>query len=389
VSKYARGVRVLACVLAAAVVFVPSAGATPRGLKLLVRDGPRLALVYLDRVVPFTQPLTPTGGALAFSGDGRLISIGGTIVGRAHLPTKTLVWAPTGERAAYTTTQGAVVLWTPAGRRTIEPNGWATPFFGSLTLAWSEDGTLAVSRGSSLWSWRDGVVRELVHSAPADTSTGGPAVALPVAWAGDQVLWWDWPGSGSVASDGVSLYEGDRKLGTMLMYRDWLAVCGTHVAFSAGHDRESMDDKTVLLDGRDVSRDSRRSWASLACGPGGRLVASASRNLVPTFTNQTHRAIWQLLPVRRQLTRPPWGWSDEEPQVFPNGAILFVRSRASARKLGTNEWLDVQKGRVMLLEHGTLRQVAEIGFRQRDDVYTYPVQYYGHYDWTQFLAVSP
>jgi hypothetical protein len=184
------------------------------------------------------------------------------------------------------------------------------------------------------------------------------------------------------------LYEGTRKLGTMLMYRDWLAVCGTHVAFSAGRDRESMDDKTVMLDGRDVSRDPKHSWAGLACA-GGRLVASASRNLVPTATYETHRAIWQLLPAWKQLTQPPWGWSDEDPHLFPDGSLLFVRSRARSRRNGTDRWIDTQQGKVMLLSQGRLRQVGTIGFRQPSDVYTYPVQFYGHYDWSQLLAVWP
>ena len=382
--------RVLACAAAVSVVLVPSATATPAGLKLLERDGNKLALAYLDRVTPFVQPLTAPPGTLGFSGDGRLISIGGTIVGRTRLPTKSLVWAPTGERAAYTTTQGAVVLWTPSGKRKIEPNGWATRYFGLLALAWSSDGrTLAISRGASLWSWRGGVAREVIRSAPAFPGTGGPAIALPVAWAGDRILWWDWPGSGSVAADGVSLYEGTQKLGTMLMYHDWLAACGTHVAFSAGRDRESMDDKHVLLDGRDVSRDPRRSWASLACRPNGRLVASASRNLVPNVTYETHRSIWQLLPTRKQLTRPPWGWSDEDPHLFGDGSLLFVRTRARSHKTGTDTWIDTQHGRVMLLSHGRLRQIGAIGFTQPSDAYTYPVQYYGHYDWAQNLAVAP
>ena len=56
---------------------------------------------------------------------------------------------------------------------------------------------------------------------------------------------------------------------------------------------------------------------------------------------------------------------------------------------GPGAWTDTQRGRVMLLEHGTLRQIAQIGFTQPDTVYTYPVQFYGHYDWTQFLAVAP
>jgi hypothetical protein len=174
----------------------------------------------------------------------------------------------------------------------------------------------------------------------------------------------------------------------MLMYRDWVAVCGSHLAFAAGTDRESMDDKTIVFDGRDVSRDRRHSWASPSCTADGRLVASASRNLIPTLTNETHRAIWQLLPTRRQLTWPPWGWSDEDPHLFGNGAVLFVRTRTNARKGADGRWIDTQKGRVMLLERGKLRLVATIGFTQPENVFTYPVQYYGHYDWAQLLATA-
>src|SRR3954451_10393356 len=106
--KYARDVRVLACVLLAALcLFVPAAAATPAGLKLLLRDGGKLSLLYADRATPFEQPLgTAPWRQLAFSGDGRLVSVGGTVVGRVKLPTERLVWAPTGERAAYTTTEG-------------------------------------------------------------------------------------------------------------------------------------------------------------------------------------------------------------------------------------------------------------------------------------------
>ena len=382
--------RAAALALAVLVLAVPAAAATPPGLKLLVRDGSRLAVVYLDRPAPFVQPLLhPRPGLLAFSGDGRLISIGGTIVGRARLPTRWLAWAPTGERAAYVTTQGGVVEWTPAGLRRLEPNGWGAQWWWSPSVAWSRDGALAVARGSSIWVLRRGTARRVVGPVAPNCCTGGPDIPVPFAWSGDRVLWWDWPGSGSVAADGVSLYAGTRRLGITLMYPDYAAVCGSHLAFAEGVDRESTDNKKIVFDGRDVSLDPKRSWASPSCTPAGRLVASASRNLIPRLTSETHRALWQLLPARRQLTRPPWGWSDEEPHLFPDGTVLFVRSRTTSRKGPTGGWIDTQEGRVMLLDHGKLRQVAEIGFRQPDDVYTYPVEYYGHYDWSQLLAVSP
>jgi hypothetical protein len=383
-------VRAFALALGLFVFAMPAAAATPPGLKLLVRDGEQLGLLYLDRPAPFTQPLRRAPyRPLAFSGDGRLISIGGTIVGRARLPTRSLVWAPTGERAAYITTEGGVVVWTPSGTRTIEPKGWgAQPFFGALGLAWARDGALAISRKRSIWVWRAGSAREVVGPVPEHPGYGGPDIPLPFAWSGERVLWFDWPGSGSVASDGVSLYAGDQRLGTTLMYSDYVAVCGTHIAFAQGRDRYSTDGKTLVFDGRDVSRDSLRSWTEPSCTLDGRLVAAASRNVVPHRTTETHRAIWQLLPTRRQLTQPPWGWSDESPHLFADGSLLFVRSRITTKRHGTT-WRDTQKGRVMLLAHGKLRRVAEIGFGEDEPQDTYLIPYYGHYDWSSFLAVWP
>jgi hypothetical protein len=384
-------VRVLACVLAAIVVLTPSAAAVPAGLKLLARDGNALSLVYVDRATPSTQPLTAGPyRQIAFSGDGRLTSIGGTIVGRVKLPTPTLTWAPTGERAAYTTTQGAVVLWTPDGKRKIEPNGWATRYFGPLTLAWSSDGTsLAISRGASLWSWRAGAVREVVRSAPAFPGTGGPAIALPAGWTGHRILWWDWPGSGSVASDGVALYANGTRLGTTLMYRDYVASCGSHLAFAAGRDRTSTHGKSIVFDGRDASHDPTRSWVSPTCTAAGRLIASAGLDLgICCQRAKEFRSLWQLLPTRRRLTHPPAGWSDEEPHVFANGDVLFVRARLTTAK-SDNTYLDTLRGNVMLLSHGKVRRVAEIGYHDLDESKLFMGPYYDHYDFSQLLAVRP
>lgn len=361
--------RVLALALVAATL--------PHGPALLVRQGNHVTLIGKQTVA--AGPLRP----LAFSGDGRFFSIGGWIVGQAKLPTRTLTWAPTGERAAYVTTEGGVVEWTPYGIHRLEPNGWGADW----SVAWSASGALAVSRHNELWVLEGGHARRVVGPLPPNTGTGGPDIAVPFAWSGDHVLWWDWPGSGSVAADGVSLYEDGAKLGTTLMYADYTAACGTHVAFTQGGDRYSTDGKSIVFDGRTVAKDRRWSWVEPACTPAGRLVAARSRNIVPQRTNETHRSIWQLLPTRKQLTRPPWGWSDEDPRLLPNGDLLFVRSRwTSVGK--PYDWTDVATGRVMVLAHGKLSQVATIGFELpylKDTV----TQYYGHYDWSDFLAVRP
>jgi hypothetical protein len=373
-------VRVFALALAAAVLIVPSATATPQGLKLLVRDGNRLALVYLDRITPFRQPLHPEPyRSLAFSGDGRLASIGGTIIGRAKLPTQTLAWAPTGERAAYTTTEGAVVVWTPTGTRQIEPKGWGAGRF-LPALAWSRGGALAITRGTSIWVWRDGASRQLIGPVP------NHGIPVPLAWQGAHLLWWVWPDSGSIAADGVTLHEDSRVLGTTLTYHDYSTVCGKHVAFVQGGNRYSTSGKALMFDDRIVARDPAHSWVSPSCTADGRLVAAASRNIVPPLTTETHRAIWQLLPTRKQLTRPPWGWSDEDPHLFQNGELLFVRSRITSKRDG-NTWRDTAKGHVMVLSHGRLQQVAEIGYLQDESKGVYLGPYYGHYDWSYFVAV--
>lgn len=375
--------RVLACVLAVVFLLVPSAAATPNGLKLLLRDGGRLSLLYVDRPTPFAQPLTAAPWRpLAFSGDGRLISVGGRIVGRRTFPTRQLVWAPTGERAAFTTTDGAVVVWTPTGTRRIEPKGWGAGRY-LPALAWSRDGALAVTRGRELWVWRAGEAHRI--AGPVE------GVPVPASWTSDgHVLWWEWPDSGSIAADGVALYEDAARIGSTLMYPDYVAACGTHVAFASGGDRSSSHGKSIVFDGQDISRDTKMSWVSPSCTADGRtVVAAAGRDLgICCVKQREFRSIWQLIPTRRRLTHAPAGWTDEVPRVFENGDVLFVRTRLSAKRSG-NTWLDTERGRVMLLSHGTLRQVATIGYRNLDEQKLFIGPYYDHYDFSQLLAVAP
>jgi hypothetical protein len=314
---------------------------------------------------------------LALSGDGRLVSVGGRIIGHADLPTRTLTWAPTGERAAYVTTQGGVMEWTPRGLKRLEPNGWGADW----GLAWSSSGALAVSRHNELWVIEGGAAHRVVGPLPPNLGTGGPDIAIPFAWSGSHVLWWDWPGSGSVAADGVSLFEDGAKLGSTLMYADYTAACGTHVAFTQGGDRYSTDGKSLVFDGETVAKDKRWSWSEPACTAGGRLVAARSLNIVPRLTNETHRSLWQLLPTRKQLTSPPWGWSDEDPRLLPDGDLLFVRTRFHGGKSN-----DTQVGRVMLLRKGKLVQLTTLSYTQNFMTDPY-AEYYGHYDWSSFLAV--
>lgn len=315
-------------------------------------------------------------GAVRWSGDGKLLSVGGRVVGGAKVsPGLELTWAPTGETAAYVTKHGGVILWTPrAGRRRILPDGW-----GATDLAWGPGGRLAIGRAvcrgacgkpthTEVWIWRSGSARRLLGPLGDDSSP------QPFAWSDDRVVWWRWPDSGSLAADGVALYaDTDRLAPKVLQYPDYVAVCGRHLAVAAGGDRYAMHGKRILFDDRDVSRDRSRSWVSPSCTPEGKLVAAASANTTPPRIGAEHRAIWQLLPTRRQLTHPPRGRTDEFPRLLPDGSILFVRTRSVSKRF---ELYGV--GTIELLRKG---RMSALGITRADN-------WYGHYAWPDVVAVA-
>jgi len=307
-------------------------------------------------------------GPVGLSGDGKLVSVGGRIVGGPTLPTARPVWAPSGETAAYQTRAGAVFTWSPAtGRRLVVAASW-----GATSFAWGRDGTLALGRAvchvpcgvplhEEVWIRRAGSLRRVAGPLSGEQR---PMVA---AVAGDgRALWWSWV-STSTAADGTGLYANRAHVADTLAYPDYVSVCGSHLALSVGHDRYAMHAKRILFDGRDVSRDPSRSWVSPSCN-GRTLVAAASVDTTPPRIGREHRSIWQLLPTRRRLTTPPTGFTDEFPRLLRDGSVLFVRTRSGGR------------GTVELLRGGKLTALGAAG----------PVaNYYGHYDWPDRVAVSP
>jgi hypothetical protein len=326
----------------------------------------------------------PRTGVPQWSGDGRLLSFGGYVVARhLQLPTAELVWAPVGERAAYVT-DGGVHIWTPRSDVAVVPDGW-----GATTVAWSGAGSLALGRAvcrgacgaptqTGIWAWRNGTLQKLF-----DTNGGRPQ---PFAWHLGRVLWWNWPNSGSIAADGVGVYENERRIATALMYRDYVAVCGRHLAIAGGGDRYAMHRKRILFDGRDVSHDATRSWVSPACTRGGALVAAASANAVPSRIGREHRSVWELLPQRRQLTRPPAGWTDESPHLLADGAVLFLRTRQVPFSRN-GEWWTTTRARLQLLRSGRLTVLQQFRFSGPDSSGDW-LNYYGHYDWGSRVAIS-
>lgn len=324
-------------------------------------------------------------GPVRWSGDGRLLSSGAKIAGGPTLPA-TPVWAPRGETAAWVTKNGGVQTWTPRGgiRKVIE-SGW-----GARAVAW-DGSSLAIGRSicnlcnrprhHEVWTWTNGRLRLLVR-LPNDGGMPMPFASEPEG----RVLWWLWPYSGSIASDGVAVYANAQKVSVMLMYPDWVASCGDTVALAVGVDRNSVHGKSIALDGRDVSKDSSRSWASPSCSPDGRtLVATASRNTTADLQEREHRAVWQLLPVRRQLTRPPAGWTDEAPTVLADGSILFVRTRQTSGKVN-GQWIEHDHGTLELLRGGKLSPLADLSY-SANELSNGFLQYFGHYMWPQRVAV--
>jgi hypothetical protein len=211
---------------------------------------------------------------------------------------------------------------------------------------------------------------------------------MPVGWdAHGRVLWWLWPDSGSIAADGVALYADDTRIAHMLMYADWIAQCGPRLVLAVGGDRNSMHGKSIVLGGRDVSRDRSRSWISPSCSADGSvLVASARPDNQQGPWGREHRALWQVLPTRRQLTHPPAGWTDENPHVLADGSVLFIRTHLTSRKRH-GKWLATDHGRLELLRGGRLSTLANVTYTA-DELSPAFLMYYGYYGWPMRLAVS-
>jgi hypothetical protein len=367
--KYAREVRAAVFALVPIVLATPASGATRPAARIafLDRGTLRLADPAIGKSLVVARHVT---GAVGLSGDGRFVSVGGRIVAGPTLPTARLVWAPTGETAAYQTRAGAVFTWSPAfGRRLVVAASW-----GATSFAWGRGGALALGRAvchapcgvplhEEVWVRRAGSLRRV-----AGPLSGEQRPLVAAVGADGRALWWSLV-SASTAADGTGLYANRAHLADTLAYPDYVSVCGSHLAVAAGHDRYAMHGKRILLDGRDVSRDSSRSWVSPACSSDGTtLVATASANTTPPRIGHEHRSIWQLLPTRRRLTTPPAGLSDELPRLLRDGSVLFMRTGNGGR------------GTVELLRGGKLIALGSAGPA---------ANYYGHYDWPDRVAVSP
>ena len=375
-----------AAAVALTALMVPAGAANGPSLRVALVQGGDLVVVDLATGAKNVTLRHSGAGPLHWSADRRRVSSAGRIAGGPTLSTSDIAWAPSGETAAYVTRRKGVSLWSPHGSRRLEPDGW-----GATSLAWSTDGRLAIGRTlyrgnprhEEIWIW-NGRALSLAFSF----GTGGPE-PYPVTWQGNKVVWWDYPDSASIAADGVSLYVNQTKVGATLMYRDFVSSCGRRLAFAEGGDRFATHGKRIVVGGRDRSRDSSRSWVSPACNAGGTLlVAAAGRNWEEDRFGREHRAIWELLPIRRQLTHPPVGWTDESPQVLADGSILFVRTRQTSRKVGGKYYV-TEHAELERLSNRTLKPVANMGYTANVLSALGYANYYGHYGWPSLIAVAP
>lgn len=363
------------------------ANAQPGGAKVaFVHGGKLIVLDVASRAQDVVMANAPLG-PVAWSGDGKLVSDGGRIAGGPTLPATRLAWAPTGETTAYIAPSGAVVAWTPRGSKTIVGRTW-----GARSLAWGPNNELALGRKQSprgkpfahqeVWIWHAGTLRRVAGPIAKDTT---PIVE---GFAPDgRVLWWsDEYDSASIAADGLTLYANRTPLATTLVWSDFVAICGTHLAYAAGEDRYTTHGKSIVFDGKDVSKDTTRSWVSPSCNANGMLVAAAGRNWEESRIGKgEHRAIWQLVASRKQLTRPPVGWTDEDPTVLADGSVLFVRTHQTTGT-ANGQFTSTEHASLDLYANGAVTTLAPLTVTESDSG-TWESNYYGHYGWPSLVAV--
>jgi hypothetical protein len=205
------------------------------------------------------------------------------------------------------------------------------------------------------------------------------------------VFWLRSGRSNSIAADGLPLQVkrlaagvvGRRIVDASLLHQDYVAWCGGNLLVVAGGGRYATKGKHVRIatpptwESRDLSRDATRSWVSPTCSPDRRWIAAAAGpNRIEARFGQESRSIWRLFTgrsMRRQITFPPAGRSDEAPRWSRDGRyVLFVRSgptRDDATALGSIYLTPAGGGKAI----GPFARLGRTG------------NYYGHYGWPDLL----
>src|SRR5581483_1083435 len=101
--KYARRVRALAAAVVALVLATGAAASSRPPVRIAFFQGSKVVVVDLASGSRHVALAHAGLAALGWSGDGRLLSVGGRIVGGPRLHAESLAWAPSGETAAFLT----------------------------------------------------------------------------------------------------------------------------------------------------------------------------------------------------------------------------------------------------------------------------------------------
>jgi hypothetical protein len=322
---------------------------------------------------------SPDGSRIAFGAGATVATSGGPV--RRPPATRSWVWAPRGHALAVVTPRGGVAV----GSRKVLPDGW-----GAIGLTSGRDGSLFVTRargrGSEIWALL-GPVRTPNQVAAFDRAAPELA-AVSAEWV---VFWLRSGRSNSIAADGLPLrvkrlatgVVGGRIVDASLLHPDYVAWCGGNLLVVAGGGRYATEGKHVRIatpptwQSRDLSRDATRSWVSPTCSPDRRWIAAAAGpNRIEARFGQESRSIWRLFTgraMRRQITFPPAGRSDEAPRWSRDGHyVLFVRSgptRDDATALGSIYLTPAGGGKAI----GPFARLGRTG------------NYYGHYGWPDLL----
>jgi len=351
-----------------------------------------------DRVVAHLW--IPSWEGIAWSGDGRWLSVGPVLVPSAGGPlcrpfaAKTglyggdpdLRWSPKGELLAVTTAKG-VFLDRPGGTpRRILPSGWRADGFSPGGSRIAAEGPI---RSHSLWAVDlAGGRRTLLFRSPND-AVGQPRLALWTPDGRSIVFWTDTYDSVSGAADGVPLFgvpaNGGRATqisALILPTSQFVVACGPRVLAATGEDRYVSAHKSLELVAppswtpHDLSADPSRSWYDPSCSPDGRSIVATSTRMPGDedgTIDSAQRTIWLLSAddARRPLVVPPNRAVSAEGARFSKDGrhVLYVEH---ATRFGAPE-------RLVLLDLTTGRTTVEANLGGKPD-------YYGLHDWAGAAA---